>query len=100
MVPPSTARTAQSSYIPSSPTSVKSETEAVPHHPLHRELCLILKEIKVITDKIRDDEESGAVESDWKFAAMVLDRSAGGQLRVSWGSAGGQLGGSVGEPLA
>ena len=39
-----------------------------------RELSLILKEIKVITDKIRDDEESGAVESDWKFAAMVLDR--------------------------
>ena len=45
-----------------------------PMHPLHRELCLILKEIKVITDKIRDDEESSAVESDWKFAAMVLDR--------------------------
>ena len=67
--------TANISYIPpSSPSSVKSETEAVPHHPLHRELCLILKEIKVITDKIRDDEESGAVESDWKFAAMVLDR--------------------------
>ena len=43
-------------------------------HPLHRELCLILKEIKVITDKIKDDDESSAIESDWKFAAMVLDR--------------------------
>jgi len=49
-------------------------TNPGPMHPLHRELCLILKEIKVITDKIRDDEESSAVESDWKFAAMVLDR--------------------------
>jgi hypothetical protein len=39
-----------------------------------RELSLILKEIKVITDKIRDDEESATVEGDWKFAAMVLDR--------------------------
>jgi len=39
-----------------------------------RELSLILKEIKVITDKIRDDEESGAAEADWKFAAMVIDR--------------------------
>jgi len=39
-----------------------------------RELSLILKEIKVITDKIRDDEESSALEGDWKFAAMVLDR--------------------------
>ena len=28
--------------------------------------------MQVITDKIRDDEESGAVESDWKFAAMVM----------------------------
>ena len=28
--------------------------------------------IKVITDKIRDDEESGAAEADWKFAAMVI----------------------------
>ena len=27
---------------------------------------------KVITDKIKDDEESGAVEADWKFAAMVI----------------------------
>jgi nicotinic acetylcholine receptor len=41
---------------------------------VHRELSLILKEIRVITDKIRDDEESAAIENDWKFAAMVLDR--------------------------
>jgi len=41
---------------------------------LHRELGAILKEIKVITDKIRDDEESSTIEGDWKFAAMVLDR--------------------------
>ena len=26
----------------------------------------------MITDKIRDDEESGAAEADWKFAAMVI----------------------------
>ena len=33
----------------SSPSSVKSEDVAsVPSHPLHRELCLILKEIKVV----------------------------------------------------
>lgn len=41
---------------------------------ISRELSLILKEIKIITDKIRDDEESAAIENDWKFAAMVLDR--------------------------
>ena len=43
-------------------------------HPLHRELSLILKEIKVITDKIREDEDNGSVENDWRFAAMVIDR--------------------------
>ena len=43
-------------------------------HPLHRELSLILKEIKVITDKIREDDDNGSVENDWRFAAMVIDR--------------------------
>ena len=32
------------------------------------------QEIKVITDKIKDDEISDSVKADWKFAAMVLDR--------------------------
>ena len=44
------------------------------HSGVHRELLNILKEIRVITDKIRDDDEAAAVENDWKFAAMVLDR--------------------------
>ena len=41
---------------------------------IQRELSMILKEIRVITDKIRDEEDTAAVENDWKFAAMVLDR--------------------------
>jgi len=41
---------------------------------VYRELGAILKEIKVITEKIKDDEESSTIEGDWKFAAMVLDR--------------------------
>ena len=58
------------------PTSEENVTSAATSYPsgVPRELSLILKEIKVITDKIRDDEESTAIESDWKFAAMVLDR--------------------------
>ncbi|XP_042208228.1 acetylcholine receptor subunit alpha-type acr-16-like isoform X3 [Homarus americanus] len=39
-----------------------------------RELNLILKEIRVITDKMRKDDEDGEVANDWKFAAMVVDR--------------------------
>jgi nicotinic acetylcholine receptor len=41
---------------------------------IQRELSMILKEIRIITDKIRDEEDTAAVENDWKFAAMVLDR--------------------------
>ena len=39
-----------------------------------RELTMILKELRVITDKIKSDEDSNSLENDWKFAAMVLDR--------------------------
>ena len=28
----------------------------------------------MITDKIKDDEDSAAVLADWRIAAMVLDR--------------------------
>ena len=50
---------------------VEESTEISP--PLKRELGLILKEIRVITDKIRDDDDSSTIEGDWRFAAMVLD---------------------------
>ncbi|KAL5235458.1 hypothetical protein ACI65C_002868 [Semiaphis heraclei] len=40
----------------------------------HRELSLILKELRVITDKLRKDEEDEEITNDWKFAAMVVDR--------------------------
>ena len=53
--------------------TITDESSNVPNS-LKRELGLILKEIKLITEKIKDDEESSSVEGDWKFAAMVLDR--------------------------
>ncbi|XP_039276488.1 neuronal acetylcholine receptor subunit alpha-7 isoform X5 [Nilaparvata lugens] len=40
----------------------------------HRELTLILKELRVITDKLRKEDEASEVTNDWKFAAMVVDR--------------------------
>merc|ERR1712106_832974 len=65
----------ENGYSLRSPDNLSDETlNQGPMHPLHRELCLILKEIKVITDKIKDDDDSSTIESDWKFAAMVLDR--------------------------
>ncbi|XP_015594760.1 neuronal acetylcholine receptor subunit alpha-7 isoform X1 [Cephus cinctus] len=38
------------------------------------ELILILKEIKIITDKLKNDDLDTKVTNDWKFAAMVIDR--------------------------
>lgn len=39
-----------------------------------RELQMILRELRTVTDRLRSDEEEAMVTSDWKFAAMVVDR--------------------------
>ncbi|XP_063990955.1 neuronal acetylcholine receptor subunit alpha-7-like isoform X1 [Diachasmimorpha longicaudata] len=38
------------------------------------ELVLILKEIKIITDQLKANDENTKITNDWKFAAMVIDR--------------------------
>ncbi|CAH1773152.1 unnamed protein product [Owenia fusiformis] len=38
------------------------------------ELKMILRELRSITNKIKEDNESGEEINDWKFAAMVIDR--------------------------
>ncbi|XP_043599764.1 neuronal acetylcholine receptor subunit alpha-7-like isoform X1 [Bombus pyrosoma] len=38
------------------------------------ELIMILKEIKIITDQLKNEEMNTKVTNDWKFAAMVIDR--------------------------
>ncbi|XP_012167932.1 neuronal acetylcholine receptor subunit alpha-7-like isoform X1 [Bombus affinis] len=38
------------------------------------ELIMILKEIKIITDQLKNEELNTKVTNDWKFAAMVIDR--------------------------
>ena len=42
--------------------------------PTNRELQCILKELKFITNRMKMQEEEEEVISDWKFAAMVIDR--------------------------
>lgn len=39
-----------------------------------KELTLILKQLILITDKIKSDEKNEKKSLDWKFAAMVIDR--------------------------
>ncbi|XP_011642618.1 CHRNA7-FAM7A fusion protein-like isoform X2 [Pogonomyrmex barbatus] len=38
------------------------------------ELVLILKEIKIITNQLKNEDENTKITNDWKFAAMVIDR--------------------------
>ncbi|KYQ59602.1 Neuronal acetylcholine receptor subunit alpha-7 [Trachymyrmex zeteki] len=38
------------------------------------ELVLILKEIKMITNQLKTEDENTKISNDWKFAAMVIDR--------------------------
>ena len=40
----------------------------------HRELQALLRELRFITARIRKDDEIREIISDWKFAAMVVDR--------------------------
>ena len=40
----------------------------------HRELQALLRELRFITQRIRKDDEIRDIISDWKFAAMVVDR--------------------------
>lgn len=41
---------------------------------VRKNLSSILKEIRLITQKLKDDEEDEAKSLNWKFAAMVIDR--------------------------
>ncbi|XP_065565157.1 acetylcholine receptor subunit alpha-type acr-16-like isoform X11 [Artemia franciscana] len=40
----------------------------------HRELSLILKELRFITEKMNEDKEEDEIKKDWKYAAMIVDR--------------------------
>ena len=35
---------------------------------------LTIREVTVISSKIKKDEEDGGVAGEWKYAAMVMDR--------------------------
>ena len=40
----------------------------------NRELKSILKEMRFMTNRLKAMDEENEIESDWKFAAMVIDR--------------------------
>merc|ERR1712241_931637 len=43
-------------------------------NPIATDLRTILTELRVMTDKIREEEVVSEIEEEWKFAARVLDR--------------------------
>lgn len=59
----------------SRPTTVEE------HHAMsgggcsHKDLHYILKELQFITNRMKKADEEAELISDWKFAAMVVDRS-------------------------
>lgn len=54
------------------PTTI--EEAAVPSSGTQRDLQNILRELQFITNRMKKADEEAEVISDWKFAAMVVDR--------------------------
>ncbi|XP_031337752.1 neuronal acetylcholine receptor subunit alpha-7 isoform X11 [Photinus pyralis] len=54
------------------PTTI--EEASIPTSGTQRDLQLILRELQFITARMRKADEEAEVISDWKFAAMVVDR--------------------------
>lgn len=50
------------------------ESSALPSTGTQRELQNILRELQFITSRMKKADEEAEVISDWKFAAMVVDR--------------------------
>ncbi|KAL5281542.1 CHRNA7.2 family protein [Megaselia abdita] len=54
------------------PTTVEEQHSTIGCN--HKDLHLILKELQFITARMRKDDDEKELISDWKFAAMVVDR--------------------------
>lgn len=54
------------------PTTVEEHHTAIGCN--HKDLHLILKELQFITARMRKADDEAELISDWKFAAMVVDR--------------------------
>lgn len=55
---------------------------------MQKELHTILKELQFITNRMKKADEDDEVISDWKFAAMVVDRLDVLNLSCSFGAGG------------
>jgi hypothetical protein len=62
------------SSSPPSPNHKINTNPSTDVAPLKKTLHNILKELRFITQKVKDDEEEEGRQLGWKFAAMVIDR--------------------------
>ncbi|KYN08099.1 Neuronal acetylcholine receptor subunit alpha-7 [Cyphomyrmex costatus] len=60
--------------LSSRPSTVEETSASLPLSGMQRELHTILKELQFITSRMKKADEDDEIISDWKFAAMVVDR--------------------------
>jgi nicotinic acetylcholine receptor len=56
------------------PATVEETSASLPLSGTQRELHTILRELQFITGRMKKSDIEAEVISDWKFAAMVVDR--------------------------
>jgi len=68
------SRSAYGTPLSTRPATVEETSASLPLSGMQRELHTILKELQFITSRMKKADEDDEVISDWKFAAMVVDR--------------------------
>jgi len=68
------SRSAYGTPLSARPATVEETSASLPLSGMQRELHTILKELQFITSRMKKADEDDEVISDWKFAAMVVDR--------------------------
>lgn len=70
----SCSRSAYGTPLSTRPATVEETSASLPLSGMQKELHTILKELQFITSRMKKADEDDEVISDWKFAAMVVDR--------------------------
>ncbi|KAL0121535.1 hypothetical protein PUN28_006800 [Cardiocondyla obscurior] len=68
------SRSAYGTPLSTRPATVEETSASLPLSGMQKELHTILKELQFITNRMKKADEDGEIVSDWKFAAMVVDR--------------------------
>ncbi|XP_043282936.1 acetylcholine receptor subunit alpha-type acr-16 isoform X1 [Venturia canescens] len=71
---PFSSRSTYGTPVAGRPATVEETSASLPLNGTQRELQTILKELQFITNRMKKADLDSEVISDWKFAAMVIDR--------------------------